>query len=190
MQLRLTDTICYTPNIIKAIKTQTELGWNHFIRGRISIEWGHIINDHKTNTETKDFKAETWGANLLHINWKYIIQLWAVRCEAVHGTNNNEANIIIKERMLEEIRHIQASNRELLLRDIEWLHEDMQTIDKYDNKALETWIYGAKIVARINQRKIKAREKSNKKKRSETSMFVGKTKDKRDLDPGETLFEN
>ena len=140
--------------ITKALTTQNNIGWRNLIRGRISIEWGSIINEHQTNSEKKDCKTETWGANLLHINWKYIIKLWAVTCKEVHGTTNNEANIIKKEGMLEEIRHIQALNRELLLQDIKWLHKDMENIDKYGNTALESWIYGAKIAAKINQRKL------------------------------------
>ena len=62
----------YDSNIAKALHIQKELGWRNFIRGRISIVWGSIINEHKPNSETKDFKSESWGANLLHINWKYI----------------------------------------------------------------------------------------------------------------------
>ena len=92
--------------------------------------------------------------------------------------------------MLEEIRHIQVSNRELLLRDIEWLHEDMANIDKYDNRALESWIFGAKRVAKINQRKLKEREKSNKNRSNGTDIFGGKAKDRRDLDPGDIREEN
>ena len=185
----LTNDITYPPNILRALHKQQAIGWRHFIRGRMSIDWGQIINDHPNNSETKDFKAETWGANLLHINWKYIIKLWSLRCEEVHGTTSNEINIIKKGKMLEEIAHIQATNRELLLRDIEWLHEDIETLKEYDNNALQSWVYGANIVAKINQRKIKDREKSNRNKKHETNMFGGKVKDRRDLDPGELLSD-
>ena len=70
-------------------------------------------------------KAETWGTNLLQINWKYSLKLWSLRCKDVLGTNSNESNIIKKARILEDIVHIQATNREFVLRDIEWFQEDI-----------------------------------------------------------------
>ena len=180
-----TNEYIYPSNILKALNHQQDIGWDQFIRGRISIEWGHIINEFMSTSDKKDFKAETWGANLLSINWKYIIKIWAVRCDDIHGRTNNEANIINKQKMIEEIAYIQEMNRELLLQDIEWLHEDIEIIKTYDNIAVESWLYGAKLVAKINQRKLKDREKHNRSKGKTTNIFGGKSKDRRDLDPGE-----
>jgi hypothetical protein len=181
------ETHPYPSNIIKALNHQQELGWDQFIRGKISIEWGSIINEHMSNSDKKDFKAETWGASLLSINWKYIIKIWSVRCEDIHGRTTNEANIINKGKMIEEIAYIQEMNRELLLKDIECLHEDIEIIKTYDNHAVESWLYGAKLVAKINQRKLKDRAKYNRTKGKTTNIFGGKSKDRRDLDPGEIL---
>jgi hypothetical protein len=31
---------------MEAYQIQTVLGWHHFVRGRMAIEWGNAINDH------------------------------------------------------------------------------------------------------------------------------------------------
>jgi hypothetical protein len=63
------------PELQKVLKQQMNIGWKHFSRGRLSIEWGNIIIGHLENEKITNISAEKWGADLLHINWKHIVYL-------------------------------------------------------------------------------------------------------------------
>jgi hypothetical protein len=47
-----------------ALSKQEKIGWDNFIRGRLAIEWGRVINRHviATNT-TSSFTAEIWASH-------------------------------------------------------------------------------------------------------------------------------
>ena len=48
------------------------------------------------SVKIKDYNAEKWGGNILSINWKYIIKIWRVRCEEVHGVTNSDQEMFKK----------------------------------------------------------------------------------------------
>ena len=173
----------------KAIKQQDDIGWRHFIRGRLTIEWGNIINSHLEVRNIKQYNAEKWGTKLLEINWKYILKIWRQRCEDLHGATKDEKDRLKKEKLLQEIEHIQSTNKELLTKKSEWIHEDIDELAQLDNEALEAWLYGAKIVTKINQKKIKQRASMNKENEISKYVYGRKRKDKRDLDPGKNEAE-
>lgn len=180
------DTTDYDkyPELQKAIQHQEDIGWRHFIRGRLTIEWGNIINSHIETNNIKQYNAEKWGAKLLEINWKYVLKIWRQRCEDLHGATKSEIDQLKKEKLLQEIAYIQSSNQELLTKRSEWIHEDIEELSKLDNTALEAWIYGAKIMTKINKKIIKQRAAINKEKGISINMYGRKRKDRRDIDPG------
>jgi hypothetical protein len=69
---------------------QEPIGWRHFVRGRIPIQWGQMINDHQEKYHTHTMTAEQWGSRLLSIDWEYVLKL----CE---GRNNIEDRADQKE---------------------------------------------------------------------------------------------
>ena len=93
---------------------------------------------------------------------------------------------------MQEIEYTQSTNLELLTKKSEWIHEDIEKLSKLDNTALEAWLYGAKIVTKRNQKKIKQRAAINKE--NEISKYVygrkrKERKEKGDLDPGKNEAE-
>jgi hypothetical protein len=80
--------IHYDRSLHKAVSTQELIGWQHLARGRMTIEWGHSINQHLANQDKYKINAEQWGAKILSINWKYILQIWQQRNTEVHGTTS------------------------------------------------------------------------------------------------------
>jgi hypothetical protein len=53
---------------MEAYQIQTALGWHHFVRGRMAIEWGNAIIKHLAKQKPYSFNAETWGNKILAIN--------------------------------------------------------------------------------------------------------------------------
>jgi hypothetical protein len=77
-------------DLTKATQQQQRIGWRHFIRGRLSIEWGKFINLHLIQEKLYDISAEKWASDLLSINWKHILKIWRERCLEVHGSTPEE----------------------------------------------------------------------------------------------------
>jgi hypothetical protein len=140
-----------TTNLEKAHRLQTLIGWRHFIRGRLTIEWGKIIDNHLSKEKLHKITAEKWAADLFMLNWKHILSIWRERCIDMHGNNQAEIEINTKNRCLDEIRYIQSINPNLNNSNYEWLHEDIEALRNHTSKQLQTWLYGAKIISRDNQ---------------------------------------
>ena len=56
-----TDNLANTAglqDVTSAVTSQDDIGWNHFIRGRVSMDWGAIINSHLQLNTITNFTAE------------------------------------------------------------------------------------------------------------------------------------
>lgn len=65
------------------LEQQQNIGWHYFIRGRIPIKRGQIINNFIIEHELKNKDAEQWVTHLLTFNtyWK----MWQSRNEEAFG---------------------------------------------------------------------------------------------------------
>jgi hypothetical protein len=70
--------------------SQSQLGWDHFIRGRLSLKWERIIKSHLQRNGISNITAEQWGSDLLQINWEHIIELWLQGNIEVHESSEAE----------------------------------------------------------------------------------------------------
>ena len=173
--------------LILAIKKQNNIGWEHFIRGRIAIEWGYLVNrklkEQKISPEEMD--AETWGAKLIAINWKYVLEMWKLRNGEEHGTDAVTIEKKKKERLMAEILHLQEENKDVSISDANWLLEDADILMENDSNRLEIWVYGARILGQINQKERKVR-KRNRQKISHANIISVQETITPEFDPGES----
>jgi hypothetical protein len=72
------------------LRTQNNIGWEHFMRGHMTIKWGHLISQHISTQPQHKIAAKKWGAKPIAINWKYILQLWQQRSEELHGISTEQ----------------------------------------------------------------------------------------------------
>jgi hypothetical protein len=171
----------------KADYQQQLIGWRHFIRGRLSIAWGTTINLHLEKERLHHINAEKWAADLLHINWRHILKIWRERCSEVHGSNPAEVEQNTKKRYLLDIKHLQSINQNLAHSPQDWILDDIEELQLLSSKNLHTWLYGAHIISRNNQQKIKQQRTLNHEQRwySAQNMPCDEPIKKGDLDPGE-----
>jgi hypothetical protein len=121
-------------DIQKAQTQQSIIGWRHFLRGRLSINWGKAVSNHLFREKLYHISAEKWAADLLLINWKHILKIWRERCIEVHGNSPNEIEQKTMNRCLKEIRHIQNVNQNLHNTNHEWILEDIEELQKHNSK--------------------------------------------------------
>jgi hypothetical protein len=182
------DITLNTPGISKAYQQQLSIGWQHFIRGRLSIEWGYIISSHLEQEQIHHTNAEKWAADLLYINWRHILKMWRERCIDVHGSNPEQIEQNTKDRILEEIGDLQANNTDIMQTSFSWIQEDIATLRDYSSSNLKTWLYGAKIISRQNQQQMKNQRHQNSLHQlwhCERQKPIDTPIEKGDLDPGE-----
>jgi hypothetical protein len=100
--------------LIEAYKEQTTIGWDQFLKGRLSIKWGETYNKYKEKEKTKKkyVDAEKWGKDIIVVSWKFFLDIWRERNDNEHG-NGNEANIKKKKKLVEKIKWLKTKNRDL-----------------------------------------------------------------------------
>jgi hypothetical protein len=65
---------------------QTQIGWEHLLRGRISKRWQVAFLHFQPESDKKrDTKATTWARKLIAALWEYSFAIWEARNKTVHG---------------------------------------------------------------------------------------------------------
>ena len=104
-------------NLRQAYEEQNRIGWRHFLRGRISLLWAHLINFEidmsRQNRQQNKFRyqtAESWAKKLFLIQWAYILQMWEVRNKAVQkqyiDIGKNRETEFLKDKAKQHIESI------------------------------------------------------------------------------------
>jgi hypothetical protein len=149
----LEETLSTFPtDVQQAFHHQSKIGWDHFARGRLSMTWGNIINNHFT---TKQFDAEAWGSHIIDINFKYLLLFWEDRCSNEHGTTNEEQETKKKKKLLNEILHMQQTSYPRNDNDAKIMHHDFEDLRKLDCNQLQDWMVGAKLIYNICKKNVK-----------------------------------
>ena len=148
-----------------AYKEQNQIGWGHFLRGRISLLWANFINFeidlNNQEGRTKKFKyksAEEWGINLILIQWMYIQKIWIERNQEVHQvykdrgkTRSHEflkAQAIYDMEKIRDIQEVQEDRTDEADRiqkshlEIENMHLFSLTNFVHNMRKFTTWIKG------------------------------------------------
>ena len=68
----------------EAFHQQSEIGWNHFLVGRISNKWRRYY-EMRTDGEHSEGRGVAFGRTLVEGIWTYTLQVWKWRNESVHG---------------------------------------------------------------------------------------------------------
>jgi hypothetical protein len=142
------------------LRTQNNIGWEHFLRGRMTIEWGHQINQHISTQPQHNITAEQWGAKLIAINWKYILKLWQQRNEEIHGTSIEQTEQSRQRLMIEEIQYIKSGLQNIPFDIANLINLSIEELRKLPIQALKAYLYGAKLVAWSIRRKTKQSQPS------------------------------
>ena len=127
------------------INLQNKIGWDQFIRGRITSEFGYLINRHLHCTNNTSTTAEEWATQLLMINFKFNLKMWEKRKQEEHGTTPRDIEAKKKRRFLEEIRHIQEKYSYWSVVDRETLPESISELEQKTSHQLELWLVTARI---------------------------------------------
>jgi len=104
-----------TPNdrtlhlINAAYKSQTRIGWDHFLRGRVSKQWDEAHHHHWRESGT----GRDLGAHLVDMIWRFSLTIWHSRNASIHGHDDTENKEKQAKRIDEKIT-IAYNNKDLI----------------------------------------------------------------------------
>jgi hypothetical protein len=100
--------------LIDAYKEQKHIGWDQFMKGRLTIKWGEAYNKYRSEEKInkKYLTAEKWGKDIIVVSWKFVMDIWKNRNENEHG---DEATKVEKQKkkLVEKIKWLQKKNTDL-----------------------------------------------------------------------------
>jgi hypothetical protein len=151
------------------------IGWDHYIRGRVSLSWNHDIVHQLCDTRIPHITAEQWVAVLISINWKHIIALWLQRNLDNFGSTDSVRQAWRKIKMIQTIKNLQNSHRYSVPPSIKILIDASEsTLEEMTEEQIADYLYSVKTLTK-NYKEQQARS---------IQMYI-LHKDKQELDPGE-----
>lgn len=162
-----------SPDIQAAYNDQTKIGWDHFLRGRLSIFWQRIIiqhimtmpvdqeadpSDRRTKKKQKQQvrTSNDWASRLIISMWHGVLILWDLRNRAIHGAKGVGQSTAEKYRLLQEAKimlEISVNNQEHF--EIEWFQKPIEELEKYSVISLKAWIRNARMMVRLHRLEIR-----------------------------------
>jgi hypothetical protein len=128
--------------VMQVYNDQANIGWQHFVCGKMLIKGGTLINKHLSNQ-----KKYMFNAKLMTIHWKYILQLWEARNKEVKGETPEQAESIRRRDMIEEIKQIQETNVNLPLFARNLISRDIVLLRAMSTSSITAYLYGARTEA-------------------------------------------
>jgi iron uptake system EfeUOB component EfeO/EfeM len=67
-----------TKTLILASSEQKTIGWEHWFKGRISLEWAALVKYNiETITTGKKFNSsEKWAMEIIKLCWDFVFDMW------------------------------------------------------------------------------------------------------------------
>ena len=123
--------------INKFINSQDKIGWDHFIRGRISTKINDVIHyAYKNKTPSPNFSIQTWKNKLCKILIYHHIHTWKQYCEYSHKDNFNRQPFLFQVQTLKD-----KSTQIPLPHDINtWFQADSETLGQMSKAQIQNWI--------------------------------------------------
>jgi len=73
----------------RACLTQQKIGWDQFLRGRISKDWTHAIHTYYVDRQPGDsYNPEQWMRTTIAAIWKFSLTMWRQRNLDKHGVDS------------------------------------------------------------------------------------------------------
>ena len=149
-----------------AYSTQTAIGWRHFLRGRIAIQWASLVNGKPVaqNLATQGILVSsrncnpiTWGSGLLHILWKHILNFWKVRNDTIveiykqKGITRPHFNLI-------RLATLELQSGEVGHQERDWMNRDPEDFRRMDMNSLIIWIRRVKAAKKLFQAQLQTNQ--------------------------------
>jgi hypothetical protein len=100
-----------SPKLSQAVTDQMEIGWENFMKGRLSSKWSEMYNHnllHKTK-ENKRMTAQKWGKDLIILLWNFVYECWTARSTVEHDLEGDPI-AAQKEKIISHIKWLETNS--------------------------------------------------------------------------------
>jgi hypothetical protein len=101
--------------LVQAYIDQEAIGWDNFLRGRMTKKWGEIYSRSNVtqNHETRKVKSKKWGKDLVVYCWKFFLSTWTERNQIEHGSaSKEETNARVWCKLIAKIKWLHSKVKE------------------------------------------------------------------------------
>ena len=92
---------CNSRELDKLLSYQNSIGWNNFIRGRLTKHFkSSITKYYKTNKLGKKYEATTWMKNIIQGVWNIHLDDWSFFCRSIFDSGNGTIGVPITKKTL------------------------------------------------------------------------------------------
>ena len=146
---------------------QTSIGWDQFIRGRISSKWGIMmryaydmiqsqnVHVNTTSKKRKFYSPDLWAKGLISLNWEYVNLLWVDRINSVKssetGIMKNPNHYFLLQEAIYKLDNHQLTNPQ----DISWIIKSHDDLSKLLSNQLQLWINNLDLITKLNSQERK-----------------------------------
>jgi hypothetical protein len=112
-----TDT--YSASEQSVVDSQSAIGWQHLLFGRLSSEWIRAQDAHVATEELDPAKSSgaTWATTVTKHIWQSLLALWLLRNKSLHGETHAENEATKRTRIEPLIQRMYACQDELTVAD-------------------------------------------------------------------------
>ena len=131
------------------LSKQREIGWEHFRKGKVSINLTKSMNKHyKKEKLTGTFTGIGWTKTIIELMITIHINAWYLQCQlnSKPNTINHNDKIISfeKEALLITIQHLHKTSENLTRQRKEWFRSSVEDYDRLNVAQLRQWIQNTK----------------------------------------------
>jgi hypothetical protein len=137
------------------IDEQNAIGWEHFIRGKVSAQWNELQYRH-TKRYNLQTDAEGWLGKLVKLMANSSFRLWELRNGCRHGTDDATKQQAKKDQAHRELRCLYLQRENVLPQDTKLFREtvDIHLLDT--TSQIRDWILHNRRLIGLSVRNFKA----------------------------------
>jgi hypothetical protein len=134
----------------RLLTSQRDIGWDKFIKGYLSKDWGYIQEQYYRHTKSinhRKFTRNNWVVQLLRSLHTYRHSIWMTRNKSLHGGGNKDQKEFNRKKILKIVSKLYQKDRSSLpIRERSLFNLPLKLRKKQGNQQLQLWIQRAKLL--------------------------------------------
>ena len=130
-------------NLSQAIDDQNEIGWDQFLKGRLSLQWINLQHKYclDQNLQPK-YDGFNWASKLIKKILDVSLLLWDFRNKLLRGFNYAESIFIQRQKLTKQIKHAYDHYRDEVKPHFQTLFQkSLPNLLKHSVSYLHTWTH-------------------------------------------------
>ena len=125
----------------RLIAEQHSIGWDNFLKGRWSKEWGRLQEEHlkATGRRTERCNGDAWATNMITTIWTDWFELWEMRNGDRHGKTDAEKNEAVKAQLVREVEELYKSAGDVHPDDVDIFEMPIEELTAKTASSIFSW---------------------------------------------------